>query len=99
MRVRLRGLMKKSSIILLLVLTALVTCGFDWGFGSKDKCGDAKRLVTELAMVKTDAERSTMETRILRLCPDGAAGHYIKAVAQEKAGNIDGASVEYGEAL
>jgi tetratricopeptide (TPR) repeat protein len=91
--------MKNCSIFLLLVLVTLFTCGFDWGFGAKDKCGDAKRLVTELAMVKTAAERTAMEARILRLCPEGGAGHYIKAINLEKAGNIDGASIEYGEAL
>ncbi len=91
--------MKNCSIFILLVLVALFTCGFDWGFGGKDKCGDAKRLVTELALVKTAAERTAMEGRILHLCPEGAAGHFIKAINLEKAGNIDGASTEYGEAL
>ena len=69
--------MKNCLLLLLLLLTLLVTCGFDWGFRSKDKCVDAKRLVSELAMMKTPAERAAAESRILTFCPEGAAGHYI----------------------
>src|SRR6266545_1568047 len=95
----LRGRMKNRLMFMLLLLSAFFTSGFDWGFGSKDKCGDAKRLVTEMALMKTVTERKVAENRILRLCPDGAAGHYLKAVEFERTGNIDKAATEYGEAL
>ena len=91
--------MKKYILLLHLVLTALLTCGFDWGFGSSDKCGDAKKLVTELGLQKTDAERATTEERILKLCPEGAAGRYLNAVNLEKSGNIEGAVIQYREVL
>ena len=89
--------MKKYMILLLLVPAALLTCGFDWGFGAGDKCGDAKKLVNELTFMKTAADRSSMEARILKLCPEGAAGHYVKALNLEKDGNIDGAAIQIGK--
>ena len=29
-----------------LILLLLLTTGFDWGFGPKDKCGEAKKIAS-----------------------------------------------------
>src|ERR1039457_2866387 len=91
--------MKNKSILLLLILSALVTTGFDWGFGPNDKCSEAKKLAIDFMLTTSPSERSEVENRINQLCPDGAAAHFIKGSNLEKGGNIEGAVVEYGESL
>ena len=69
-----------------LILLLLLTTGFDWGFGPKDKCGEAKKIASSYADLKNREERSTAEARIQKLCPDGAASHFIKALNLEWTG-------------
>lgn len=77
--------MKKYTVVIALFVTALFTCGFDWTFGlHKDKCAQAKKIAGGLAATKDDAKRGQDEKHILELCPAGAAGHYVKALRNER---------------
>ena len=69
--------MHKYKIFVSLILLALLTTGFDWGFGPRDKCGEAKKIASGYADLKNTVERNTAEARIQKLCPDGAASHFI----------------------
>ncbi len=72
-------------VYLILPVLLWATCGFNWGFGSKDKCNDAKKQAASLAGL-TGESREKQEERILKICPDGAAGHYIKGLRLERLG-------------
>jgi tetratricopeptide (TPR) repeat protein len=85
-------------IIPLLLLLTLLTTGFDWGFGSKDKCGEARALLHGLA-AKNPVEQKKDESRIRELCPDGAAVHVLQARQLELDGKQDEAVTEYRIAL
>ncbi len=90
--------MKNAARLFILMLIPLLTCGFDWGFGS-DPCSQAKKIAVTLADSKSDTERSERIAQIVHLCPDGAAGHFIKALNLEQSGNRDGAAAEYRETI
>ncbi|HTP66308.1 MAG TPA: tetratricopeptide repeat protein [Geobacteraceae bacterium] len=89
--------MNKLAYFFLLVLL-WAACGFNWGFGSGDKCNDAKKLVASLTGL-TGESRNKQEERILKICPDGAAGHFIKGLRLERQGEPDAAIEEYRSAM
>lgn len=91
--------MKKYSILTGLLVLAFFTCGFNWGFGSKDKCGEASRIVQGLSPQQPEAERLAAEKRIMELCPGGAPGKFVAGQRLEREGKIDEAAAEYREAL
>ena len=82
----------------LILLIALLTTGFDWGFGGKDKCGEARALLRGAA-AKSPAERQKDEARIRGLCPDGSAVHVLEGRRLEQEGKQEEAISEYRVAL
>ncbi|WP_243369889.1 tetratricopeptide repeat protein [Geotalea sp. SG265] len=91
--------MKKYSTIMIIAFAPVFLCGFDWGFGIKDKCTEAKKLATELNEIKDDASRGDSEAKIAELCPEGAAVHFARALNFERNGALDKAIAEYQESL
>jgi Tfp pilus assembly protein PilF len=91
--------MNRYFTLIALLPIVLLTTGFNWGFGHRDKCGEAKKIAGGYAELKSAAERSEAVTRIQKLCPDGAASHFVKALNLEQSGNIDQAIAEYRETL
>lgn len=81
-----------------LLCAALLLCGFDWGF-SGDRCKEALTLADSLESIRDDGAMRQAEARILALCPDGAAGHFVSALTLERIGNVEGAIKEYRQAL
>ena len=91
--------MKRYSTLVILAALSFLACGFDWGFGVEDKCGKAKEIASGLTEIKGEAGRSDAESQITKLCPDGAAEHFIRALNLERGGNLEGALTEYQAAL
>ncbi|RQW76964.1 MAG: hypothetical protein EHM51_02610, partial [Geobacter sp.] len=92
--------MRKYGNMVLLLQIAFICCGFTWGQGKTDKkCSEAKKSAENISAAGSDAARKKEEDRILRMCPDGAAGLYIEALRQERAGNTDQAITMYRKAL
>ena len=89
---------KLLTYIMLLCATLLLT-GFSWGFGSGDSCKNALELAGTLENTRNEVQLRQTEARILSLCPDGGAGHYVSALQLERVGNLDGAISEYRKAL
>lgn len=81
-----------------LLCAALLLTGFSWGFGN-DTCKEAMELVGKLDALRDETQQRQTEAKILSLCPDGGAGHYITALQFERVGNVDGAISEYRKAL
>src|SRR6185369_2228970 len=81
-----------------LLCAALLLTGFSWGFGN-DTCKEAMELVGKLDTLRDQAQQRQAEAKILSLCPDGGAGHFITALQLERVGNVDGAISEYRKAL
>lgn len=79
----------------LLAATILLT-GFNW---SLDSCKDALQMANSLSSVKDEQQLRQNEAKILSLCPDGGAAHYVTALQLERIGNLDGAVAEYRKAL
>jgi len=75
-----------------------VTCGFNWGFSSADACTKAKMLTPALADLSGES-RTKQEDRILGLCPDGSAGHFVLGLRHERQKEVDEAIAEYRAAL
>lgn len=84
--------------LILLAMTACFTCGFGWGFGHEDKCGDARKLIPSLEGQSGESE-TKQEDRILKLCADGGPGHYVRGVRLEQQGKWDEAIAEYRAAV
>lgn len=79
---------------LLLLLSAMAMCGFTWG-KTADPCAKNNNSCAESQAVITDQ----VAKQILDRCPDGAAGHLIKGIRFEQAGNMDQAIKEYGKSI
>lgn len=80
----------------LLAATILLT-GFNWGLGNP--CKDALETANSLSAIKDDQQLRQGEAKILSLCPDGGAAHYVTALQLERIGNLDGAVTEYRKAI
>jgi len=74
-------------------------CGFSWGLGKSDPCLDARTTIDTLATVTDPVKRSKLEETILKSCPNGAAGLFVKALQAEKAAKPDTATALYLEVL
>ena len=81
-----------------LLCAALLLTGFNWGFGN-ETCREAMELVGKLDTLRDETQQRQTEAKILSICPDGGAGHYITALQFERTGNVDGAIAEYRKAL
>ena len=84
--------------VLIMLSAAFLLTGFTWGFGS-DPCKEATELAAGLEELRDEAKLRQSEAKILSLCPDGAAGHYVAALQLERVGNSEGAINEYRKAL
>ena len=90
--------MGKYAYLTLLILMIGLTCGFNWGLGSAENCTDAKKLATALAVLTTE-KRTSQEERIMKLCPEGASGHFVKGLRLERQGKAPEAIDEYRAAI
>ena len=79
---------KLLSYIMLLCAATLLT-GFSWGFGSDDPCKNALELAGTLEGIHDEAQARQTEAKILSLCPDGGAGHYVSGLQLERVGNLE----------
>ena len=91
--------MRKLWTYVMLLCALLLLTGFSWGLGGDDPCRKALELTGTLENIRNEAQLRQAEARILSICPDGGAGHYVSAVQLERIGNFDGAINEYRKAL
>jgi len=91
--------MKKLGNLLLLLLPAVISCGFNWGPDGTDRCIEAKKSAQQLSAVKSHRERKKKEDNILRECPDGAASLFVAALREERKGQTGKAIEKYREAI
>ncbi len=78
---------------------AALTTGFTWGSSRVDNCDEAKQLAYGITSTSDRSSRSEAEASIRQICPDGAAGIFIKGLAYEVAGNTEQALLSYKETL
>lgn len=90
--------MRILRIYLVLTCAVLLLTGFSWSLGN-DPCKEALEMTGSLEGVQDEAQMRQTEAKIISLCPDGAAAHYVNALQLERVGNIDGAIAEYRKAL
>jgi tetratricopeptide (TPR) repeat protein len=74
-------------------------CGFSWGLGKSDPCVESRTTLDTLSTISDPIKRAKLEETILKACPNGAAGLFIKALQAEKASKPDAAMALYREAL
>lgn len=79
-----------------LLAATLLLSGFSW---SLDPCKEALELANSLSTVKDGQKLRQNEAKILSICPDGSAAHYVTALQLERVGNLDGAVSEYRKAI
>lgn len=84
-----------GAYVICILALALLNCGFTWGFGSNDQCGEARKISEALSIETPINERSLAENNILKLCPSGGAVYYLKGLALESDKNIAGAIEAY----
>lgn len=82
-----------------LLAVIVFCCGFSWGLGKSDPCEKARSTIDTLSTTIDLSKRAKLEDSILKTCPNGAAGSFIKAKQAEKALNSDAAMSLYREAL
>ena len=82
-----------------LMAVIVFCCGFSWGLGKSDPCVEARTTLDSLSTVTAPVRRAKLEETILKACPDGAAGLFIKALQADKAAKPDAAITLYREAL
>lgn len=82
-----------------LMALVLFCCGFSWGLGNSDPCVESRTTVDSLSAITDTTKRTQLEESILKACPNGAAGLFIKALQAEKGSRPDTAMVLYREAL
>jgi tetratricopeptide (TPR) repeat protein len=68
--------------------------GFSWG-ESGDNCAETTKLLTEYATLTSERDKAVLESKIVKLCPDGAPGRYILGLTYERGENADRAITEY----
>ena len=87
------------SRIALLFAVLLFCCGFSWGLGKSDPCVETRTTLDTLSATSDLGKRIKLEESILKACPNGAAGLFIKAQQAEKSAKPDSAMALYREAL
>jgi len=87
------------SRIALLLAVILFCCGFGWGLGKSDPCVETRTTLDTLSATSDPVKRAKLEETILKACPDGSAGLFIKARQSEKTAKPDTAMALYREAL
>jgi len=84
---------------LALMAVVLFCCGFSWGLGTSDPCVEARTTVENLSTITDLTKQAKLEETILKACPNGAAGLFVKARQAEKGSRPDTAMALYREAL
>jgi Flp pilus assembly protein TadD len=87
------------SRVSLLLTVVLFCCGFGWGLGNSDPCVEARTTVDTLTTITDLTKRAKLEETILKACPNGAAGLFVKAQLAERGARTDSAMALYREAL
>jgi Flp pilus assembly protein TadD len=82
----------------MLLCAAVFLTGFSWGLGG-DPCKNALEMTETVESLPDEAQVRQAEAKIISLCPDGGAAHFVLAQQLERVGNIDGAINEYRKAL
>lgn len=82
----------------LLILVVEFCCGFNWGLGKSDPCEKARKSLDELPAAGSQ-QRLKQEEGILKTCPDGAAGRFVRALRAERSGRADDAIALYREVV
>lgn len=85
--------------IAVLIPVLACCCGFSWGLGKSDTCLDASKSLNTLSTINNPLKRIKQEEVILKSCPDGAAGQFIKALQAERSAKPDAAIVLYRKAV
>lgn len=90
-----------ATILRIAALLAVIVfcCGFSWGLGKSEPCAEARTALDTLSSVTDPVKRAKLEETILKACPNGAAGLFIKALQAEKASMSDAAVALYRAAL
>jgi len=90
-----------TTVFRIAALMAVIACccGFGWGLGKTDPCGEARTTLDTLSTVTDPVKRAKLEETLLKACPDGAAGLFIKALQADRASKPDAALILYREAL
>jgi len=91
--------LKPVTRIAILLAVVLNCCGFTWGLGKSDPCDGARTTLSTLLLVTDPAKRVKFEESILKTCPDGALGLFIKAQQAEKSSKPETAMDLYRELL
>jgi len=79
--------------------TIVFCCGFSWGLKKSDPCGEARTTLKTFSAVTDPGKQAKLAETILKACPNGAAGLFIKALQAEQAAKKDDAIALYREAL
>ncbi len=80
-------------------LVIVCCCGFTWGLGKSDPCLESRSTIDILHATTDPTKRANLEETILKACPNGAAGLFIRAEQAEKVSKPDIAMSLYREAL
>ena len=90
-----------TSLLRSVALITLIACccGFRWGLGRPDTCQEARTTLNTLSTITDPAKRTKQEESILKSCPNGGAGLFIKALQAERVSKSDAAISLYREAL
>ncbi|GFO62987.1 tetratricopeptide repeat protein [Geomonas paludis] len=91
--------MKRYAALSSLLAVTLFSTGFSWPFPATNSCLEAKKIILELPPQASEQKKKDAEKRVTELCPTGAPGRYLKALAFERSGNVDAAIQEYRETL
>ena len=75
--------MDRRLCITLLLPFALLACGFTWGLGKSDPCGEASKSVAGLTPESPAAQLQTVAKSVSKSCADGAAADYLRGISLE----------------
>lgn len=82
-----------------LFVVTVFCCGFSWGLGKSEPCEEARTALDTLSNVTDPVKRVKLEDSVLKSCPNGAAGLFIKALRAEMVSKHDAAIPLYREVL
>jgi len=91
--------MDRRLCITLLLPFALLACGFTWGLGKSDPCGEASKSVAGLTPESPAAQLQTVAKSVSKSCADGAAADYLRGISLEAEKKGEQASAVYRSAV
>lgn len=92
---RFKAAVRASAIL----ATMACCCGFSWGLKKSTPCQEAGTTLATLPSLTDPGKRTKTEDSILKACPDGAPGLFIKALQADRADQDEAAISLYREAL